>query len=319
MTAALKIVFAGTPEIAKTVLAKILDAGFKVDLVLTQPDRPKGRGLTLAMSPVKILAQAHAIEVFQPESFRNNPEALAKIYGVLPDIIIVVAYGLILPPELLAIPSLGCVNIHVSLLPRHRGAAPIQRAIIEGDAVTGVTLMQMDRGLDTGPVLLQQELPIEVNDTSGTLHDKLAHLGAEMIVKYLHNYALYTPEAQSSSDVSYAHKIEKTEAEINWTDTAGIISRKIRGFNPFPGCFTHLEGKLVKIWQAVVVTTNSSYSKAESGSVVRVEKNGIGVSCGDETVLLITELQPAGKNRQSAGQFAQGHPELKGKRFQALK
>lgn len=317
MTSDLKIIFAGTPEIAKTVLASVLAAGFKVDLVLTQPDRPKGRGQKLAMSPVKELALKHNIEVFQPLSFKQQPEALAKISALQPDIMIVVAYGLILPQSLLDIPKNGCVNIHVSLLPRHRGAAPIQRAILDGDSLTGVTIMQMDKGLDTGDILLQQPVEIANTDTSGSLHDKLAEVGADLIVEYLNVYQTLKPQAQSLDGVTYAHKIEKSEAAINWQEDAFIIERKIRGFNPAPGCFTYLEQagqnkSLVKVWSSSVVAATTTQVP---GTVISADKNKLYIACANGSVLGLNELQDAGKNRQSVVQYTQGHPNLRDAKF----
>lgn len=315
MSKNIKLVFAGTPEIACTIFAKILEAGYKPALVLTQPDRPKGRGQKLAMSPVKQLAFEHDIEVFQPLSFKKNPEAIAKVAEVMPDLMIVVAYGLILPQELLDIPKNGCVNIHVSLLPRYRGAAPIQRAILDGDTITGVSIMQMDIGLDTGDIILQQEVEIAATDTSGSLHDKLAVIGAELIIKYLADYKNLTKTSQSEVGITYAHKIEKSEAQIDWNEEAAVIERKIRGYNPFPGCYTYLDGALVKIWQSAIAD-GKKYGYKIPGTIIRAGKDEkIIVTCGNHSVLQILELQDAGKSRENVLQYLQRHSDLVGRQF----
>jgi methionyl-tRNA formyltransferase len=312
MSTNLKIVFAGTPEIASTVLSNLIDSGFKIDLVLTKVDRPKGRGQKITMSPVKELSLLHNIPLLQPLSFKNDNLAIESIRELNPDIMIVIAYGLIIPEQLLNIPKYGCVNIHVSLLPRHRGAAPIQRSILEGDTTTGVTIMQMDSGLDTGDILLQQEIAIFPTDTAGTLHDKLAILGSKMIIQYLNNIDDIVKTPQDSSRATYAHKIEKAEALLDWSLDATLLSQKIRGFNPHPGCFTYLDGKLIKIWLSEVTNTISNKSP---GTIVKADKNGIYVSCGNSSVILLKELQDAGKSRQLASQYIQGHTALEGKVF----
>ena len=315
MSKNLKLVFAGTPEIACTIFAKILEAGYKPALVLTQPDRPKGRGQKLAMSPVKQLAFEHDIEVFQPLSFKKNPEAIAKVAEVMPDLMIVVAYGLILPQELLDIPKNGCVNIHVSLLPRYRGAAPIQRAILDGDTITGVTIMQMDSGLDTGDIIIQHEVEIAATDTSGSLHDKLAIIGAELIIKYLAEYKNLSKTPQSTIGVTYAHKIEKVEGQIDWNEDAVTIERKIRGYNPFPGCYTYLDGALVKIWQAALADSKK-YGHQNPGTILHTGKqDNIIVACGNNTSLQIIQLQDAGKSRENVLQYLQRHSDLVGRQF----
>ncbi|HLX52725.1 MAG TPA: methionyl-tRNA formyltransferase [Aquella sp.] len=306
----LKIIFAGTPEISKITLEKLLAAGFKIDLVLTQMDRPAGRGKKLTMSPVKQLALEHNIEVFQPQSFKNNPLAITKIRELKPDIVVVVAYGLILPQEFLDIPTLGCVNIHVSLLPHLRGAAPIARAIIAGDTESGVTIMQMDAGLDTGAILLQQSVSTHKKETTGSLHDKLANLGANMITHYLNNYKQIKPIPQDNTKATYAHKIDKSEAQIDFNENALTIERKIRGFNPHPGCFTYLDEQRLLIWEAETIEQTS---KLPVGTIIDYCNDGILVTCGNNSVIKITELQLAGRKRQSAKQFGLGYPGLIGK------
>ena len=311
MNTNLKIVFAGTPEISSVVLKKLLEH-FQINLVLTQPDRPRGRGKKVQVSPVKELVLQHSIEILQPQSLRHNNEILDKIKALMPDFIIVVAYGLIIPKQLLEIPKYGCVNIHVSLLPKLRGAAPIQRAIINGESITGVTIMQMDEGLDTGDILLTQEIVIDNCDTSASLHDKLAQLGSKLIVEYLDNFQSIIPQKQLELNVSYAHKIEKHEALINWYEDATTIWRKIRGFNPAPGSFSFLNGQLIKIWRAKV---SQSTHKGAVGTVLQFDVDSLQIACGNNTVLGITELQPAGKNKQTAKQFYLGHSKVVGEVF----
>ncbi len=313
MTQKLRIIFAGTPEIAKNCLAKMIASGYSPQLVLSQPDRPAGRGMKLTPSPVKVLASEHQIEVFQPLSFRKELEALNRIREFRPDLIVVVAYGLILPQELLDIPRLGCINVHVSLLPRWRGAAPIQRAVLAGDSETGVCIMQMDAGLDTGAILLSDKLQIESNDTSGSLHDKLATLGGDLLVKYLNDPELYKPIPQSEIGISYAHKIEKTEALIDWISPAEAICRNIRGYNPFPGAYTYLNGELIKIWRAQISRVFKQEVKA--GTIITADKGKLEVVCGDGWLISIDEIQEAGAKRKSITQFLQGKNNLDGLMF----
>ncbi|EDO25830.1 predicted protein [Nematostella vectensis] len=316
----LKIIFAGTPGISETVLKNILNNKFNVELVLTQPDRPANRGKKITQSPVKELALKHDIEVIQPELVKNNHELFARIKHLQPDIMVVVAYGLILPQELLDIPKLGCINIHVSLLPKYRGAAPIQRAILANEKVTGVTIIKMDSGMDTGDILMQQELKIESTETSGTLHDKLANLGALMIVDYLANHENYPVKKQDEVNVSYAPKIEKKEAHINWNEDSHIIERKIRGFNPVPGCFTFLDESLIKIWQADSIDNkNKDYLSIgiKPGTIVNITGVGLIVLCGNNSLLLITKLQVAGKKAQSAKDYVHGQSNLLHKVFKS--
>lgn len=313
MSDKLKIVFAGTPEIAKTVLANILAHDFAVELVLTQPDRPAGRGMKLTPSPVKQLALEHGIEVFQPVSFKKDPAALEKIRELQPDIVVVVAYGLIVPQEFLDIPRLGCVNIHVSLLPRHRGAAPIQRAILAGDSETGVTIMQMDAGLDTGDMLLVEKVAITADETSASLHDKLAQVGANKIVEFLANPTSFPALKQSDLGVTYAQKLEKDEARIDWQEDAMTIERKIRGFNPFPGAFSLLDGQLHKFWQATVIKGKPHSQPV--GSIVNVTKDSLDIACGNGTILAVHEIQEAGSKRKPVAQYLQNKTALIGKIF----
>lgn len=310
----MKIIFAGTPEISAITLQSLINNGFVPSLVLTQPDRPSGRGMKLTASAVKELALKNNIEVYQPISFKKDPIALEKIREVAPDIIIVLAYGLIVPQEFLDIPKLGCVNIHVSLLPKWRGAAPIQRAILAGETTTGITIMQMDVGLDTGDILLQQEFAIDENETSASLHDKMAQAGASLIIEYLNNYQKLTPVKQQEQNVSYAHKLTKEEAEINWTESAELICRKIRGYNSFPVAYTSLNGVLHKIYQAKIVSVPVKQSAA-NGEIIAINKDGLLVKVADNQAICITELQEAGSKRKTADVYAHGKQNLIGNVF----
>lgn len=293
------IVFAGTPPFAELALAALLDAGHRVKLVLTQPDRAAGRGRRSQASAVKRCATAHHLPLLQPVSLRDGAAATA-IAAESPDVMVVAAYGLIIPSSILAIPSQGCVNIHASLLPRWRGAAPIQRALIAGDPETGITIMQMDAGLDTGPILRQQALAIAPDETAQTLHDRLAALGARMIVETL--AAPRTPRPQPATSVTYAPKITRAEARIRWTEGAAEIERKIRAYDPEPGAFTACRGEELKIWRARV----ESAASAGAGTVLDADAAGIVVACG-EGALRITELQRAGGRRLPARAFLAGH------------
>lgn len=303
----MKLIFAGTPEFSAHALRAILAANHQVELVLTQPDRPSGRGMALHPSPVKTLAQASGIEVFQPTTLRDAA-AQEHIRAVNADAMIVAAYGLILPQAVLDIPRLGCLNIHASLLPRWRGAAPIQRAILAGDTETGVCIMQMDAGLDTGPVLLSASVPICDDDTAATLHDTLADLGARLIVEALAKQPA-AMRAQPESGVTYANKIEKAEAVLDWRLPATSLARQVRAFNPFPGAVADLEGLSIKIWRA-----ETADIKGMPGAVLSVDRDGIVVACGDGA-LRLAELQKAGGKRLSAAQFIAGNPLLPGAIF----
>ena len=303
----MKLVFAGTPDFAARSLNAILAAGHQVELVLTQPDRPSGRGMMLHPSPVKERAISSGIDVFQPLSLKD-PLAQERVRAVHADAMIVAAYGLILPQAVLDMPRFGCINIHASLLPRWRGAAPIQRAILAGDAESGVCIMQMEAGLDTGPVLLSGRIPIAVDETAGTLHDKLADLGARLIVDTLVNLPL-DKVPQPEEGVTYAAKIEKAEAPLDWRLPAWQLERRIRAFNPFPGAAGTLDGVALKIWRADLVSAT-----AAPGTIVSVEREGIVVACGEGGLRLI-ELQKAGGKRLPVAQFLAGNPIVPGKTF----
>jgi methionyl-tRNA formyltransferase len=315
MNKKLKIIFAGTPEISRQVLASILKHDFQVDLVLTQPDRPAGRGMKLTPSPVKQLALEQGIEVFQPLGFRKDPQNLAKIRELAPDLIVVVAYGIILPQALLDIPRLGCVNIHVSLLPRWRGAAPIQRAVLAGDEYSGVTIMQMDAGLDTGDMLIVEKIKLAAKETSASLHDKLAQIGAQKIVEFLQNPEQYLPQVQSEDGVNYAHKLDKVEARINWNEDASEIERKIRGYNPFPGAYSYLDVVLHKFWAGEVLQVE--HNESLNGTILRANDDQLWIACGGQSVLAINEIQEAGSKRKTSTQYLQNKTNLLGKFFKS--
>ena len=312
----MKVAFAGTPEFAQAALARLHAAGFTVPLVLTQPDRPAGRGMKLQPSPVKAFAVDHGLPVIQPRSLRLDGKfpddaqaAREALRQAAPDVLVVAAYGLILPQWVLDLPPRGCLNIHASLLPRWRGAAPIHRAIEAGDTRTGITIMQMDAGLDTGDMLLVEALDIDAGDTTATLHDKLAALGARLIVEALDLAARgglrRTP--QPSEGVTYAHKIEKAEAAIDWTQPADMIERRIRAFDPFPGAVTTLAGEPLKLWRARV-----SEGHGDPGEVLSSGGEALVVACGSGS-LAVTQLQRAGGKRLPASQFVQAHPDLAGR------
>ncbi|WKB50668.1 methionyl-tRNA formyltransferase [Eleftheria terrae] len=306
----MKLVFAGTPEFAQAALAGLHSAGFEIPLVLTQPDRPAGRGMKLQPSPVKQFALSHGIEVAQPRSLRLDGKfpdeaaaAQARLQAVQPDVMVVAAYGLILPAWVLALPRLGCLNIHASLLPRWRGAAPIHRAIESGDGSSGITIMQMDEGLDTGDMLLTEVLPIAATDSTGSLHDKLAPLGSRLIVEALELAACggLSPRPQPEQGVTYAHKIDKAEAEIDWRLPADVLERRMRAFDPFPGAVGLLDGVALKCWRAERVD-----AQGEPGRVLAVDAAGPVVACGSGA-LRLTQLQKPGGRRLAAAEFLSGH------------
>jgi methionyl-tRNA formyltransferase len=317
----MRVIFAGTPEFARVALQRLHAAGFEIPLVLTQPDRPAGRGMKLQPSAVKQFALEHRIAVAQPRSLRLEgkfPEDAAAareaIAAAGADAMVVAAYGLILPQWVLDAPRLGCLNIHASLLPRWRGAAPIHRAIEAGDAETGVTIMQMDAGLDTGDMLLVERIAIASEDTTGTLHDKLATLGGRMIVEALELAGCggLRPQPQPAQGVTYAHKIEKAEAAVEWSQPADVIGRRIRAFDPFPGAFASIGGETVKLWRGKPVLQGRG--SVAPGTVVAVDAHGIGVACGQGR-LEITELQRPGGKRLSAADFLRGFAVEPGMRF----
>ncbi len=294
---ALNIIFAGTPDFAAEHLKTLLNSEHKVVAVYSQPDRPAGRGRKLMASPVKALAVAHEIPVFQPLNFKSS-EAVDELKSLNADLMVVVAYGLILPQIVLDAPKLGCVNVHASLLPRWRGAAPIHRALLAGDTETGVTIMQMDAGLDTGDMLVTARCSILATDTSEVLHDRLITLGGPALLDALNQLesSLAKPEPQNNDLATYAHKLEKAEGQIQWSQTATEIGRHIRGLTPWPGAFTQWQGETVRIHQARVSDTNSS---AAPGTMVAMDKSGISVATG-AGLLVIETLQLPGKKAMSA-------------------
>ncbi len=312
----MRVIFAGTPEFARVALERLLAAGFTVPLVLTQPDRPAGRGMKLQASPVKQCALQHGIAVAQPLSLRLDgkyPEdaaaAKAAIEAAQADVMVVDAYGLILPQWVLNTPRLGCLNIHASLLPRWRGAAPIHRAIEAGDAETGVTIMQMDAGLDTGDMLLLEKTAISPADTTATLHDRLAQLGGRLIVEALEMAACggLKPTPQPAEGVTYAHKIDKAESTIDWNQPAEVIARRVRAFDPFPGAATTLGADAIKVWSCEIDSCSRTLDAA-CGQILSIDADGIGVACGAGSLLRLTVLQRAGGKRLPAADFLRGFP-----------
>ena len=300
----MKVIFAGTPDFAAAALKAIAAVGFEIPLVLTQPDRPKGRGMQLAPSPVKQAALELGLRVAQPEKLRNNAEALQMLKEVEADVMVVAAYGLILPQDVLDTPKHGCLNIHASLLPRWRGAAPIQRAIEAGDAETGVCIMQMDIGLDTGDVVSEHRYTIQPTDTANEVHDALMNLGAAAIVadlQQLKTEGRLKSVKQPEEGVTYAQKLSKEEARIDWNESAAVIERKIRAFNPVPAAWVEYQGKPMKIWRAEAVA-----QQGRAGEVLSCSVDGLIVACG-ENALKITELQPSGSKRMPIAAFAAGH------------
>jgi methionyl-tRNA formyltransferase len=307
----MRVAFAGTPEFARVALQAIADARFDIPLVLTQPDRPAGRGMKLQASPVKQFAQAHGLPVCQPRSLRldgrfadDAAAAQAALAAARPDVLVVAAYGLILPPWVLALPPRGCLNIHASLLPRWRGAAPIHRAIEAGDTRTGITLMQMDAGLDTGPTWRAEAEPIHPDDTTATLHDRLAALGGRLVVQELQQAGRTVPVPQPEAGVTYAHKVDKAEAAIDWRLPAALIERRVRAFDPFPGAGFGLDGQVLKLWHAAV---RPAAAGAVPGQVLVAGDGRWVVACGEGGLELLV-VQPAGGRRTDAASFLRGHP-----------
>ena len=314
----MRVIFAGTPEFAAIALAALHEAGFTIPLVLTQPDRPAGRGMQLQPSPVKQFALKHGMPVAQPVSLRLDgkyPDDAAHAHRLLRetphDVMVVAAYGLILPTSVLEIPPLGCINIHASLLPRWRGAAPIHRAIEAGDAETGITIMQMDEGLDTGDMLLVGREPIAAGDTTGLLHDRLAALGGRMIVDALRRLAdgPLQRSPQPAEGVTYAAKIAKDEAALDFRLPATVLLRRIRAFNPFPGASAQLDDVTLKIWNAELASQSGA-----PGKVLSADAGGVTVACG-EGALRLTELQKPGGKRLPAAAFLQGFPLQEGQQL----
>jgi methionyl-tRNA formyltransferase len=318
----LRVVFAGTPDFAVPHLAACRRDGIEIAAVYTQPDRPAGRGRKLTPSPVKQAALDFGLPVEQPENFRDVA-ARERLAAYTPDLIVVVAYGLILSRKVLAIPRIACWNVHASLLPRWRGAAPIQRAVLAGDAETGVCLTQMEAGLDTGPVLLQRAIPIAADDTGGSLHDKLAALGADVLGEGLDRTLrgeTLPATPQPEAGVTYAHKLDKTEAKLDWNDSAAALERKVRAFDPWPVAEAVVENETLRIWRASSRNAQDQEqasprvpgpaSHVPNGAILAATRDGIDIACGDG-VLRLLEIQRAGGRRISAIDYLNARPELK--------
>ena len=308
----MRIIFAGTPEFAEAALERLIGAGVEVALVVTQPDRPAGRGMHPRESAVKQLARRAGIEVAQPVSLRKDPLAVMQLRRTPHDLMVVAAYGLILPQEVLDIAPYGCLNIHASLLPRWRGAAPIQRAIAAGDSRTGVCIMRMDAGLDTGPVLLSRAIPIGARDTAATLHASLAALGGAMIVEALGQFDQLVAVPQPEQGVTYAAKIDKAESVLDFNQPAMVLDRKIRAFDPFPGASARHGEHALKIWSAYPGTGAGG---DPPGTVLSADGDGIVVACNNAETLVMTELQRPGARRMPVREFLRGFPLAPGSRF----
>jgi methionyl-tRNA formyltransferase len=287
----LRIVFAGTPEFAAHHLQALIDAQVTLIAVYTQPDRPAGRGKQLSASPVKMAAVDAGLTVYQPPSLRDA-QTQAQLAALQPDLLVVVAYGLILPQAVLDIPALGCINVHASLLPRWRGAAPIQRSIEAGDTVSGISIMQMEAGLDTGPVMARAELPLATDTTAGELHDQLAELGAPLLTRVLQDVPghLETARPQDNEAANYAHKLEKAEAQLDWTLDAVTLQRRILAFNPFPGAWSMLGSQRLKLWRA-----HHCSQTGAPGEILGTDESGLIVACGEQALCITTLQLPGGK------------------------
>lgn len=310
----MKAVFMGTPDFAVPTLQKMIDMGIEITAVVTQPDKAKGRGKKVIYSPVKECALAHDLPVYQPVRIRKEPEFIQTLRDMQPDVIVVVAFGQILPKEILDIPRLGCVNVHASLLPKFRGAAPIQWSIIDGEEVTGVTTMLMDAGLDTGDMLLKTEIPMDPKETGGSLHDKLAAVGGELLEKTLIGLEAGTivPEKQDDSQAGeYARMLDKELGHIDFNQPAVVIERLIRGLNPWPSAYTYIDGKTLKIWEAEVLDRNYG---CEYGEVAEVTRNCLIIQTGIGA-LSVKSVQLQGKKRMDIAAFLNGYTIEKGTRF----
>ena len=302
----MRVVFMGTPDFAVGTLKALLEAGHEVAAVVTQPDKPKGRGKELLMTPVKAEALKHDIPVFQPERVRKNEEFLEELKKLAPDVIVVVAFGQILPVSILSLPKYGCVNVHASLLPMYRGAAPLQWVIINGEKVSGVTTMQMDKGLDTGDMLLKEEIAIEPKETYETYHDKLSVVGAQLLIKTLDGLeaGTITPVKQEG-DTCYASMIDKSLGNLDFTRPAVELERLMRGLDPAPAAYSFLDGKLLKLFGADVVDSDKEYSAQECGIITNITKNTFDITTG-AGVLRVNEVQLEGKKRMDAASFLRG-------------
>jgi methionyl-tRNA formyltransferase len=311
MIQSFNLVFCGTPRFAVPTLGKLIEAGFRIQLVVTQPDRPKGRGLELVASPVKQSALQLGLPIVQPETIKNNAEFRDQLSALKPDAIIVVGYGRIVPQWMLDLLPLGNINLHASLLPKYRGAAPIQWAIARGEKITGVTTMKIDAGLDTGDILLQQEIPIAPDDTAETLAPKLAAIGADLTVTTLRSLLTGTihPRKQDNSQATLAPILKKEDGRIDFSRPAAEIVNRLRGFQPWPGAYSQFRGKNLQIWQA------SAVDRVLLSSELKVEDNHLLVGCGEGTALELLELQLEGKKRTSAADFVRGYRPLPGEKL----
>ncbi|ADJ29791.1 methionyl-tRNA formyltransferase [Nitrosococcus watsonii] len=299
------IVFAGTPVFAAVALRRLLETGYRIGAVYTQPDRPSGRGRRLVPSPVKDIAITHQLPLYQPATLKDKASQ-TQLAALAPDLMVVAAYGLILPTAVLQIPPLGCINIHASLLPRWRGAAPIQRALLAGDKETGISIMQMDAGLDTGPVLHTARYPIQPKDTAAIVHDQLAELGAEALLQCLPSLLekkANTAVLQDESRACYAPKIRKEEAWLDWSQPAIFLERQVRAFNPWPVAQTQIEGRILRVWSA---TALAKTTHVLPGTLLAVHKTGIDIATGNGTLRLL-EVQPAGKRVMTVQAYLSAH------------
>ena len=306
----MRVVFMGTPDFSVGTLRELAKAGHEIVGVISQPDKPKGRGKNLQHTPVKEAAMELGLPVYQPKKVRD-PEFIQVVRDLEPEVIVVVAFGQIIPKEILEMPKYGCINVHASLLPAYRGAAPIQWAVINGDKESGVTIMQMDEGLDTGDMLAKAIVPLDEKETGGSLFDKLSEAGGRLCVETLAKLEKgeITPEKQGESPTAYASMLDKKMGNIDWNKSAVVIERLVRGLNPWPSAYTHLDGKTLKIWACDVLP--QSASKGESGEILEVTKDAIHVQTGDG-ILVLREIQLAGKARMDAGAFLRGYKVVPG-------
>lgn len=304
----MKIIFMGTPDFAVGTLRSLAEAGHEITLVVSQPDKPKGRGHAMVPTPVKVVAEELGIPVFQPVQIREAKDVLEKTEA---DVCVVAAFGQIIPASILHMKKYGCINVHASLLPKYRGAAPIQWAVIDGEKESGVTIMQMDEGLDTGDMLAKAIVPLDEKETGGSLFDKLSEAGGRLCVETLAKLEKgeITPEKQGESPTAYASMLDKKMGNIDWNKSAVVIERLVRGLNPWPSAYTHLDGKTLKIWACDVLP--QSASKGESGEILEVTKDAIHVQTGDG-ILVLREIQLAGKARMDAGAFLRGYKVVPG-------
>ncbi len=304
----MKIIFMGTPDFAVGTLRSLAEAGHEITLVVSQPDKPKGRGHAMVPTPVKVVAEELGIPVFQPVKIREAKDVLEKTEA---DVCVVAAFGQIIPSSILHMKKYGCINVHASLLPKYRGAAPIQWAVIDGEKESGVTIMQMDEGLDTGDMLAKAIVPLDEKETGGSLFDKLSEAGGRLCVETLAKLEKgeITPEKQGESPTAYASMLDKKMGNIDWNKSAVVIERLVRGLNPWPSAYTHLDGKTLKIWACDVLP--QSASKGESGEILEVTKDAIHVQTGDG-ILVLREIQLAGKARMDAGAFLRGYKVVPG-------